>query len=147
MFSFLKPKPRYPSECKWSVCQGQWDGHPLFLRRNETAEKLRGHPDFCFRLGVAIPLLAPNENGLPDNVEMESLNKIEDFLCSAFEQDQNAIHVLAITTKAMREFIFYSRKPDVIEPTIEQARSAFPDYSVQFYVARDPGWEGYARFA
>ena len=147
MFSFLKSKPTYPLDCNWKVYQGQWEGHPLFLRRNETAEKLKGHPDYCFRFGVAIPLLAPNENGFPDKDEMESLNKIEDFLTTAFEQHQNAIQVLAITTKAMREFIFYSRKPDVIESTIEQARAEFPNYSVQFYVARDPCWEGYARFA
>lgn len=142
MFSFLKPKPSYPAECKWVVYHGQWDGRPLTMRRNATAKQLVGHSDYCFRLGVAVPLVAPDERGLPQEHEMPSLNRIEDFLASAFEKQQNSLQVLAITTNSMCEFIFYTRTPRDIEATITEARTAFPDHEIQFYIAQDPKWEG-----
>lgn len=132
---------------RWSVLQGEHNGKPIFIRRNDSAAQLKGHAEYGYRVGIAVPLLAPNEKGLPSNDEMETLNKIEDALSNAFENQQASLYVIAITTNAMREFIFYTRVPAEIEAKLNTVRPQFPDHELQFYVASDSKWSGYAQFA
>lgn len=147
MFSLFRKKPNYPTESAWAVLKGQHNGKPMFIRRNESAAQLEGHAEYGYRVGVAVPLLAPNNDGLPSNDEMEALNKIEDALSVAFENQQASLQVLAVTTNAMREFIFYTRVPAEIEARLNTVRSQFPNRELQFYIAADSKWDGYAQFA
>jgi hypothetical protein len=63
MFSlFKRKKGRYPSESKWSVLQGQYQNHPMIVRRNYSAKDLLGDPDYKYRIGIAVTLLSPNES-------------------------------------------------------------------------------------
>ncbi len=57
----------------------------MFIRRNEFAKILATHPEYSYRVGIAIPLLEPNDQGLPTNTEIESLNIIEDKLVGSLE--------------------------------------------------------------
>lgn len=147
MFSLFRKKTTYPIESAWAVLKGQHNGNPMFVRRNESAAQLKGHAEYGYRVGVAVPLLAPNSDGLPTNEEMEALNRVEDALSAAFENQQASLHVLAITTSAMREFIFYTRVPAEIEARLNTVRLQFPERELQFYVAADSQWDGYAQFA
>ena len=107
MFSFLKKKSGvYPSDAKWTILSGQEDGKPMVVRRNNSAKQLSSNSEFDYRVGVTIPLLAPNEVGLPSNEEMESLNQIEDELSNQLEKDRASILVLSITTNGMRECVY-----------------------------------------
>jgi hypothetical protein len=147
MLSIFRKTPTYPAESAWSVFQGQHNGNPMFIRRNESAAQLKGHAEYGYRVGVAVPLLAHNHDGLPSSEEMEALNEIEDALSAAFENQQASLHVLAVTTNAMREFIFYTRVPAEIEARLSTVRRLFPHRELQFYITPDSKWEGYAQFA
>ena len=148
MFGLFKKKPaaNYPDESSWSVSEGKHNGHPMFLRRNDSAVALAQHPDFCFRVGVAVPLNAPDENGLPGGEEMGQLNAIEDALSSRLELDQQSLQVLTITTNGMREFMFYTRSPDAAQQSINDVKAGTSSHEVQSYIAEDIEWAGYKQF-
>jgi hypothetical protein len=144
---FRKKAPAYPSESQWSVGRGERDGKPIFVRRNTSAASLARHPEYRFRVGVAVPLKAPKPDGLPTDQEMNELNAIEDHLCECLEQRQESLHVLAITTGGMREFVFYTRSPARVGPNLAELRSKVTTHELQSYVAEDPKWSVYAQFA
>lgn len=148
MFGLFRKKtePR-AAKAEWLVSQGQMNGKPIFVRRNQSAASLVGHPSYRFRVGVAVSLLKPRADGLPANAEMEVLNLIEDKLCSALESSEHSLHVLAITTQSMREFVFYTRSPDAAAQAIESVRASVQTHELQSYVEEDPQWEVYAQFA
>jgi hypothetical protein len=148
MFGLFKKKMfTFPSDSKWSVGQGASEGKPIFIRRNTSATTLAGHADYKFRIGVAILLHEPNSEGLPNKNEMEQINVIEDQLWENLEKDQNSLHVLTITTQSMREFIFYSRLPDVATASIENIRQKTQTHEIQSYVAEDYQWNVYKQFS
>jgi len=147
MFSFLKKKSgEYPSESKWSILQGQNDGKPMIVHRNDSAKQISSNPAFLYRVGFAIPLLAPNEVGLPSNEEMVSLNQIEDELSSQLEKDKVSIQVLTITTSGMRELVYYTKDSRIVEKIINDVRSKFPSHEIQYYVEEDKRWSVYKQF-
>ncbi|MEN4041107.1 MAG: DUF695 domain-containing protein [Anaerolineaceae bacterium] len=147
MFSFLPKKtPGYPTESRWSVLNGEHNGLPLIVRRNESARRLRGHPDYVHRVGVAIALHEGDSRGLPAQAEIDMLNQIEDALVNALEANQDSLQVLAVMTNAMREFVFYTRVPRQIEARIKHVQQQFRSYELQFYVAEDAQWEGFTQF-
>jgi hypothetical protein len=123
------------------------DGAPLFFRRNDNARELAGHPDFIFRMGIALPLNLPNEHGFPSNEEMEQLNIIEDLLAARLEANQLALYVLAITTGGMREYVFYTRNAKTANEFLEEVRKEVVSHELQSYVEEDQNWEVYKQFA
>ena len=148
MFGFLKSKNRiYPRESKWTVLEGAHGGRPLFARRNDSASNLAGHPEYRFRIGVAVPLKCPNEHGLPGKDEMSELSAIEDTLVPRLESDQRSLQVLAITTGGVREFVFYTRDPAFSQRVLDALRSEVTSHEVQAYIEEDPKWDAYAQFA
>lgn len=74
-----------PRKDKWAVSQGELHGKPLLVRVNTSAIGDAGHSDLPIRVGVAVPLLAANEHGLPGDVESGQLETIEESLFSAIE--------------------------------------------------------------
>jgi uncharacterized protein DUF695 len=139
-------KKIYPTESSWSVLQGEHNCKPMFIRRNESATQLKGHPKYDHRVGVATKIIVPNADGLPSIEEMKILNNIEDALSAAFEKKQDSLCVLTVTTNAMREFMFYTRVPTEIEARLNTVRQQFPSRELQFYVQVDSEWDGYAQF-
>jgi len=108
---------------------------------------LERHAEYKFRVGVAVPLNAPNDEGLPVNDEMEQLNALEDRLSAALEHQQESLQVLSITTQGMREFVFYTRSPELAQKAIEDLRAETKTHDVQGYVVEDRRWSVYAAFA
>ena len=147
MFSFLKKKSLvYPRENKWSAIQRSHSGKPMFLRRNDSAAQLAGHPDYKHRIGIALPLRAPSEHGLPLNDEMNDLGQFEDLLASRLEAGEQSIQVLVITTGGMREYIFYTRDPAGANAILESLRAETTSHEIQSYIAEDPKWQLYTQF-
>jgi len=144
--SFGMKSPSYPSESHWTVLGGEFNGLPLVVRRNDSARELRGHVAYRHRVGIAIPLLHPDASGLPTPEESAVLDEIEDALVTALEAQQDALEVLVVTTNSMREFVFYTRVPASIESRLRSIRASFTGHDLQFYVADDREWEGFAEF-
>jgi hypothetical protein len=148
MFEFFKKKSQaFPIDSKWSVGQSTKEEKQILVRRNTSAIKLVGHIDYKFRIGVAIPLGASNSNEFLIYKQMELVNSIEDQLWEELEKNHNALHVLTISSDSMREFIFYSRSPDISITSIESIRQKTQTFEIQSYIAEDPKWDVYTQFS
>src|SRR5690606_14245827 len=99
------PLDELPDEDRWNVAQGENDGRPMIVRINAGLPEYAGHPKMPIRLGVAVPLKAPDENGFPGRRESEQLEDIEDTLAAMIGKSGRI--VLVITTSGMREFVSY----------------------------------------
>lgn len=148
MFSFLKKKQKenLPNS-KWSILSRQENGKPMIVRRNNSVKQYVANSEYLYRAGIAIPLLESNNVGLPSEEEMKSLNLIEDELSRQLEKDEISIQVLAITTNGMREFVYYTRNPKIIEQAIYNVQSKFSSHEIQFYVKEDKEWSIYKEFS
>jgi len=148
VFGFGKRnKQSYPATSKWAVLEGTNSGKVMFVRRNDAARGLSKHPEYHFRVGVALPLKAPNEHGLPGAAESEELNAIEDMLVPRLESEQRSLLVLTITTGGMREFVFYTRDRQFAQSVLEELRTEVSSHELQAYIEDDPGWQAYNQFA
>jgi hypothetical protein len=143
---FQKNIPAYPETSTWVILEGEEEGRALFVRRNESAKQLMGHKEYSYRVGFAIPLCDPNSEGLPSNEEMKILSSIEDALSKEVAKDKNSLLVLVITTDDMREFVYYTKRPDNIKRVVEEIRTKFISHEIQYYVKEDPDWEIYKEF-
>lgn len=130
----------------WQVLQGQNQGKPLIARVNTWAKEISGHPEFPYRIGIAVPFLSPQDNGLPTKEEDFDFNEIEDTIFNLFQQDNEAIVCVILTTSGMREFVIYS-STDKIEDKVKQLKLIFSKYDFQEYISQDKKWDGYREWA
>lgn len=150
MWPFKKqypPKHDLQLEGRWSVAQGEYEGKPLVVRLNQGAAPAIGHPEFSHQVGVAVPLLAPDANGLPSKEESEQLNRIEDILAQRLEANRQCIHVATISTGGMRELVFYSSDPAATHELLEDLAAEVSTHEVQHIVQPDAKWNVYRQFA
>ena len=118
----------------------------MVVRRNNSVDQYSSNPEFVYRIGFAIPLLAPNDEGLPSTEEMNTLNQIEDELSKQLEKDNVSIQVLSITTSGMREYVYYIKDSKIVEKVISDVRRKYSSYEIQYYVEEDKGWSLYKQF-
>ena len=69
----------------WGIAKAEYGGSPLLIRFNKSAEEWVGNAGLPIKLGFAIPLNLPNENGLPDPDENQQLNDVEDVILREVE--------------------------------------------------------------
>jgi hypothetical protein len=139
--------PRLTADGDWAMLEGENDGQPMLVRRNESVEQFAGHHELPFRLGLAVPFLEPDENGFPSPDETGDLDDIEDGLVAYLQDEQVGVLTMVITTAGMREFVSYIRSAEVGEAAVQAAAAAGNDHEIQYYVEEDPEWELYSQFA
>lgn len=134
-----------PSDDAWSVAQGKNNGQPMFVRVNRSAKGYAAHPELPWRLGVAVPLNAPNEHGLPGPEETAQLNAIEDSLLASIGNAGRL--VLVITTGGMREFVSYISTQQAGKQIVQTVAAANRSHRLQHYVQEDKTWGLFGQFA
>lgn len=142
-----KRKPGYPETSGWDVKTAQYQGKPMIVRVNASAEQLVGHPDYRYRVGIAIPLRDPADNGLPSSAENLLLNDIEDMVCAELERDKAGLHVLSIATQSMKEFVFYTKAPNEAARSYEGLKASVTSHELQCVIEQDASWGVYKQFA
>ncbi len=148
LFTKKHPKvSKLSARQNWAVGEADNDGRPMFVRINAGAESFAAHPELPYRFGVTIPLVEPDERGLPQAPEMAVLNEIEDALTGVLEPAADGFLVLAITTCGTREFVFYIREPQCATSAVAAAEACCQGHQVQHYVESDPQWSVYRQFA
>jgi hypothetical protein len=119
----------------------------MLIRRNESARQISETHGYDHRVGLAMRVLAPKEDGLPTKEELEILYKIEDELRALFEQEQDSIHVLAITTSGFRELVFYTRNPKKVETLLSGYHQRYGERDPKSYIDEDKEWSVYRHFS
>jgi len=135
----------FPDE-PWSVGQGSVEGRPLFVRVNTGAAAIRGEPSLRTRVGITVPLQAPDDEGLPDAREMSRLSEIEDSLGVALGVGARTVHVLVITTSGVREFVYHTTASAEVQAAVDAVATQFPDYELELDMEDDADWSVYSRF-
>jgi len=132
---------------KWSVHQGQYDGKPIVVRINEALLPYVGKTDYTMRIGFAIPLKQPNEDGLPNQDENKIIEEIEDKITQIITKNKTAIEAMAITMGTFKEFVFYSKPDFNIKNAHETLKKEIISHDVQCYASMDDNWATYTEWA
>ena len=140
-------KPVSDDGHRWGVAEADVDSSPLIVRYNQSARDWIAHSQLPIKLGFAIPLNSPNENGLPDPEENEQLNEIEDVVLRLVASRTPALHVLTLTTGIMKEFVFYIPRGVDIRSLHESIQTAVVTHKVQCMATSDPKWGSYMQFS
>jgi hypothetical protein len=142
----IRTLPAVSDEChSWRVARAGYDDSPLIIRHNETAKDWIGHPGLPIKLGFAVPLNSPDEGGLPDPMENQQLNDIEDGIVRAVESETQGIHVLTLTTGTMKEFVFYVPRDTDIKTIHETIQQSVCTHEIQCMAVLDPNWDSYTQ--
>jgi Family of unknown function (DUF695) len=132
------------AEDAWDISRGYFDGLPLSTRFNTAYLLASNRSDYPIQVGVAVPLIAPDAQGMPSNAENLQLQAIEDEVTA--ESAGRAVLVGVITTKSMREFVLYTKSGDWIEAFHHGLEAAVASHEVQVMAKRDPDWAVYRQF-
>ena len=137
-------KSRSPKPDSWTLFSGHYDGHPLVGRLNKGVQSLVGSPTHNIRVGIAVPVHAPDKNGFPQAGELDQLAAFEDGLIERTRDE--AVLVGVITTRSMREFVLYTGSDDWIPAAHADLIALLPTHEVQMVAESDPSWSVYRGF-
>jgi len=147
---FPCPSSLKQKEQKWSVGRIDYDWGSLIVRYNETAKEWFAHPDLPIKLSFAIPLNSPVEGGLPSPDENSELDLVEDVIRDEVNANILGVHVLALSTGTVKEFVFYVASDSAISQKIskihEAVKSMVLTHQVQCIAKYEPEWDSYKEF-
>lgn len=129
----------------WNISEGQYEGRRIIVRQNVEARPIVGNDRYPFRVGIAIPFISPQKDGMPNEDEIIVLERIEDLIYDYFQAKHTGILCIVITTQGMREFIVYSAINRITDLTGSLSRH-FPRYDIQHYVEQDKEWDVYRQW-
>jgi hypothetical protein len=148
MWPFKKAEQRLeslPLGESWSVVQGMRNGKPIIVRFNAVYRGTKGVEGYDHQAGIAVPLNQPHDSGFPSTPELQELDQIEEALCALVELDKESVLVASISTSGMREFVFYTRKPEGLKEKFVQARAQVSGHELQLMIQPDRDWQVYSR--
>lgn len=128
----------------WYIYRGGDARGPLHGRFDHDARPLAGSPEYPIQVGVAVPLLEPGLDGLPQEHELPALDEIEKVIVGIAETD--AVLVGVISTAGVREFVLYTGDGEWLEAYHNALSAAIESHEVQMMARRDPEWTIYRAF-
>ena len=117
----------------------------MVVRTNTRYRNSSGVIGHEHQVAIAVPVRAPQPNGLPSSGEGGDLDLIEDAICSLLETESESLFVAVITTSGMREFALYTRSPEQVKQKFERVRSSIKTHEIQLMIKPDKDWHGYFR--
>ena len=145
----FKKKPlelgQLPLDGPWLVAEGKHGAMPMFVRTNTAYRDCKSVPGYEHRVGIAVPLVQAEANGLPGTAELALLSDIEEMLCDSLQEQAESLLVAVITTSGMREFVFYTRAPHRVEQRIADLREHITSHEIQLTIQPDETWRVYAQ--
>lgn len=131
----------------WSVSSDRDHGRPLLVRTRELSDEVIGHPDLPLRMGVAMPIGNPDDDGFAQEPERSLLDGIENALLERLERSGDTLAVAVISGLAMRELVFYCGDARSALERLGEVRARFLANPLQHYVASDPKWRAFRRLS
>jgi hypothetical protein len=137
------PQPISDPDASWALLEGTHEGRPIFIRRNVAPAVLAGDRGRPYQVGVAVPFVEPDAQGLPGATDLERLGAFEDTLAAILCHGGVCLFAAVITCGGMREFVFYTHDPAAVQPRAEFIRDGFGTIDFQLMVQPDPDWAVY----
>jgi len=140
-------KPEISGDGPWAVLEGQHNGRIMIIRANEGLKGCIGHPEYPYRVGVAVPFVAPDGDGLPSSDEIPQLDSIEDTIFEVLSTDNESLVAVVITTGGMREFVLYTGAPEQVKLKFEKLKGMIETHRLQMIIEVDKSWKVYKEFS
>ena len=99
---------------------------------------------YTHQIGIAAPLLSPQPNGLPGSEENIVLGEVEDVIRQALQSEAESLFIAVITTKGMREFVFYTQSPEGARARFGELIDQLQSHQLQLMIQPDENWDLYA---
>ena len=130
-------------EAKWATYSSDVDDMPasfyvdLGLSSIDASERM----SHCFYISVS--LQAPMANGLPSDVEMETLIALENNLVQGLMTKHEFIYAGRMTAQGVVDYFFYTSDPTFIDISVSQSMVQYPRYQYDFDIGIDKDWDVY----
>ena len=108
---------------------------------------LSRHPAYGHQVGIAVPLLAPDDQGLPLPPELEMLERLEEDIVMTMCRDSTSVLVAVVTTSGMREFVLYTRSSESVKAHHVTIAQRYPTHDIQLLIQPDPDWQVFEMLA
>lgn len=131
---------------KWAVLRGTHNDNIMIVRLNTGCKEIMGSKKYSYRMGIAIPFLKSQKDGLPSKKEKNNLDLIEDTIFETFQKDNFSVIAVIITTGNMMEFMIYVSDEKLAIKKVNEIGAKHPNYKFQCYVDKDKKWSGYREF-
>lgn len=125
---------------KWSIYQGENNGNPMFVRKNNGCDTFAGNKNYSIRCGIALKFLFPTSNGLPQVDKEPDLEKLEEDIFEIFQSDLNSLVTIVITTSGFREYVLYTNDVKKFEKRLKTLKAKYSQYTIQSYSEKDKEW-------
>jgi len=135
-----KDGPALDQSERWVLGSGTYEGRPIVLRINLQAIEAMRSGRYAYQVGVAVPLHFPDDRGFPGSGEADRLHEIEDLLVEAIAGAKGGVHVATLSTDGMREFVFYTCRPDPVPPAVKGLEERVKTHELQMMIRHDPQW-------
>ena len=130
----------------YSLAEMKQEGKPYILRFRENQEQIAKSGKYPYQMGLATPLLKSDNNGFPLKEENEQLINMEEILMYEFAKNDVAIFVGAITGGGMKEFVFYTGKPQEASAIFKKLKHEIKHHALQYVIQKDPQWTIYKTY-
>lgn len=128
----------------WEVSQGEHEGKALIARFNTALKAAGDRAGYPIQIGVAVPLNAPDDRGLPQSAELDDLAAIEDLLVGMV--GGRAVLVGVITTGSMREFVLYAPSGSWVAQFHTDIQQKVQTHRIDAMARTDADWTVYQYF-
>lgn len=127
------------------MTDGQYDGRRMIVRINLGARVFAAAGTHPLRVGIAIPLRAPDPTGMPGHAELQALAAFEDAMVR--EVGDRAVFVATLTFPGVREFVLYTTDGAWLEALKRSLQERLPSHTVQMTGMPDEDWSVFAYLA
>ncbi len=132
------------SEHKWVVAETTSNEQPFFIRFNSSVTSKKLQKSLPIKVGFAIHLQNPSDEGLPQPEELQELDAIEDRIISLI--NGLGVQVLSLTTGGIREFICYVKQGSDIAAIHTDLLENITTHKVQCMAVNEPDWGTYYEY-
>ncbi len=143
LFKKSKKEATDKSEDTFSINKMEDNGKTFILRFKNNQLKFAESENYPYQMGIALQLQT-NQNGFPLKEENEQLLNMEEILEKEFTN--TAIFVGVIMGEGMKEFVFYTGKPQESAAIFERLREEIKHHELQCNIQEDPSWEVYKTY-
>jgi uncharacterized protein (TIGR01619 family) len=95
---------------------------------------------------LRVHMSAPRPDGLSSQAEFAALTALEDRLSAALSDERTTVYVGRNTSNGVRDFYFYTSRPDDWESRVAALMRSSADYRFDCGVREDAEWQTYFRF-
>ena len=131
---------RYPED-KFAIREGMVDGMYAIMIVNHAFKDYGFKDEFPWHLWIDIEIGHTGEDGLPDEVEAEILNALEDEIHGELKEVCDILHVGRMTWNSRRELFYYLNDPEAAHQTLQVIIADNPKREFEYEMKKDPGWE------